>query len=142
MMIDPIKTEVIKDLLISEFPGHLVKSTLIGGQQYYQIRKARSTVAILRVDPGYFAEMASADEVRQNINTNELIAPLKQDKDTVNIVLLTKHSVRMNQTIRRRDRTARVFLDLLSNWQPIRALPKFTPQRFPSTRLGLDARYS
>ena len=96
-MIDPIKTEAITDLLITEFPDHKVNSKLISGQQYYQIKKARSTVAILCVDPDYFAGLSSADEVRSNLKANAAMTPLKHENSAVNVVLLAKHRVRMNQ---------------------------------------------
>lgn len=97
MMIDAIKTEAIKDLLITEFPCHKINSTLISGQHYYQIKKARSTVAILCVDPDYFADLASAEEVQKRVRADEAIEPLKYSTATVNVVLLAKHRVRMNR---------------------------------------------
>jgi hypothetical protein len=142
-MIDSTKTEAIKDLLTTEFPGHKVNSKLISGQQYYQIKKARSTVAILCVDPDYFADLATADEIRKNIKANAVITPLKQAKDTVNIVLLAKHHVRTNHAGGARvNRKAGALLDLLSNWRPAPALPKFSRHRFPAGNLKLDVQFS
>jgi len=129
MMIDSIKTEAIKDLLVTEFPDHQVNSKLVSGQQYYQIKKARSTVAILCVDPDYFAGLSSADDVRQNLKANAVITPLKQENAAVNIVLLAKHHVTMNDANGSKDRQAGVLLDLLGNWHPAHRLPAPSPNR-------------
>ena len=127
-MIDSIKTEAIKDFLISEFPGHKVISKLVNGQQFYQIKKNRSTVAILCVDPDYFAGLSSADEVRQGVEANEVITPLKQTNTAANIVLLAQHRVTMNDAIGASDMQAGVLLDLLCNWHPKRNPAKFNSQ--------------
>jgi hypothetical protein len=141
-MIEYIKTEAITDLLIDEFPGHKVNSKVINGQQYYQIKRARSTVAILCVDPDFFADLSSVAEVRQQVKAKKIIKPLKQTKATVNIVLLAKHRVRMNHALSARDRKAGVFLDLLSNWQSPFRLPKFSSQRLPAVSIGRHVRFS
>ena len=96
-MIDSIKTEAIKDLLTTEFPYHQVHSKLIDGQQYYQIKWSKSTVAILCVTPDYFSDLASADDVCEHVKAKEAITPLKYPNDAVNVVLLGKNRVRMNQ---------------------------------------------
>jgi hypothetical protein len=136
-MIDYIKTEAIRDLLVAEFPGHNVTSKLISGQQYYQIKKARTTVAILCVDPDYFSDLLSVEEVRNAVKADEVITPLKKAKETINIVLLAKHDVRMNQSVEAGKRKSRVLLNLLGNWHAAYSVPKFGSKPIPVVSLDL-----